>query len=331
MALGAIFLCVMVLGSLSLQAQLTASVNAAPLTTLTLTPTDTATPTLTPSNTATATPTGTLADTDTPTVTDTATATFTATTDPCSFKPTKPRLTVPSDGSVFDYTVSALRLRWGKVPCGDAYRVFVKMDSKLGKVIRAKRGLTNKSYLVKNLPSGHDFYWRVAACNSAGCSRSNIYKFTIQPPPTPTPTYTATPTEIVGTSTPAAGLAHHLANYQGPSVYLNSEDPVYYFDCGWKWRPFGDFILLISDGFTPGEPVTAFAYEISSGVYSMTGNYIAEGNGWVRTSINTHDWHGGHYHIFFTGSSSGIQHCGHFDLDHGPGGLSPNLRGPHKQ
>lgn len=318
--LSALFLCLIVLGSFIFQ-PIPTTASAAPLTTATLTPTPTATETLTDTATDTPTPTG--------TVTETATQTLTSTPDPCVSKPAVPPLRQPANNSVLPYTTTEVRLRWTKVPCGNAYRIKIAIDSADGNLIRSKRGSTKKSYLVKNLPAGHTYFWWVSACDTIGCTGSKIRHFTIQAPPTPTPTNTPTPS---GTSTPAAGIPGHLANYHAtPSVYLNSEDPVYYFDCTWKWRPFGDIILVISNGFTPGEPVDAFAYEISSGVYSMTANYIAEGNGWVRTSINTHAWHGGHYHLFFSGEYSHITNCGHFDLDHGPGGLIPNLLGPHPQ
>lgn len=269
------------------------------------TETPTSAPTLTDTATATATATATETATETPTAT--------ATLDPCSLKPAAPKLRAPSKGKIYPHTQNQVEVRWKKSECADSYRVKVFQNSKNGKLVARKKGVKKLGFVVKKLAAGYTYYWTIEACNAAGCARSKFRNFVILPPPTPTPT----PVPDY-TSTPAANPPSSYANYQGPSVYLGTEDPVYYFDCTWKWRPMGDIVLIIAMGFEPAERVRMYAYEISSDKVAAEGKYIALGNGWVATAINTSLWPGGHFHLLFTGERSRVQQCGHFDLDHGP-------------
>jgi hypothetical protein len=314
LAFTAIFLCLLSFAALVLNRPNAPSASAAPLLTTT--------PSFTP--TATATATGTL--------TVTPTATTTPTLDPCSSAPPPaPLLRKPADGATLDPVSQKVKLDWKPADCALTYRVKVYRDSKDGALVSRKKGLTKTNYTTKELSPGHTYFWAAEACNAAGCTRSKFRDFYIPPPPTESPRPTRTP---MPTSTPAAPPPYGVANWQGPSVYLGPEDPVYYFDCGWKWRPQGDIVLIIAVGFTPGERVFYQAYEISSNVVSSTGNYIAASNGWVNTAVNTSAWAGGHYHLIFTGQTSRVSQCGHFDLDHGPAITDPGPdihRGPHKE
>src|SRR5438477_485325 len=106
MALSAIFLCLIVVGSF-IFLPTPSTTSAAPLITETLTPSPTATET----------------------VIGTATQTQTSTPDPCVSKPAVPPLRQPANNSVFPDTTTELRLRWAKVPCGTAYRIKIAIDS----------------------------------------------------------------------------------------------------------------------------------------------------------------------------------------------------------
>lgn len=293
-AASAIFLCLLGLIAMALGSPHPKHVRAALL--------DTGTPTLTETTTAT------------PTSTDIATATTTPTLDPCTLKPPAPKLRVPSDGAVIPATQLKIELRWKPVTCAESYRYKVYQDAIQGEPVSRKKGMYKTQITIKDLEPGHTYLWFAEACNTAGCIKSKARDFKISAPPQPT----ARPSTPVVPSTPAADPPQQIANYQGPSVYLDTTDPVYYFDCTYKWRPMGDIVLIIAVGFQPGENVSYRAYEISSNVTSATGNYIAAGNGWVATAINTSGWPGGHFHLIFTGRSSNNSECGHFDLDHGP-------------
>ncbi len=299
-ALVAIFLCMFGLSVSVSRTGWFSPASAAPLLLNTATPTPSSTPTETPTETATTTPTS----TETPTAT--------ATLDPCTEKPAKPKLLKPKNGAKFPYNIGNLRLRWQKPDCVTHFQLKITMDARVGNRIVYKKRLQNPSFVFKNTPAGHTFYWFVRACNDAGCTKSRVWNFVVAAN-NPRPTSTPQPT-----STPAADPPSRFGNYQGPGVYLNSHEPVYYFDCSTKWVQMGDIILMIADGLEPNEPVDTFAYEISSEVRSMTAFYIADSNGQVRTAINTSAWPGGHFHVLFDGRKSGISRCGHFDLDKGP-------------
>lgn len=300
----AIFLCLLIFGILLFNLLETPSADAAAL--LTTTPSHT------------------------PTETVTLTPTATSTTEPCASPPPAPQLGKPKDGKDFSPVSQKVKLVWKTSACALTYRYKVFRDSKDGELVSRKKGMQQTSIMTQVLSPGHTYYWYAQACNAAGCTRSKYRDFRIPPPATSRPRPTTAPKP---TSTPAAPPPNSIANFQGPSVYLDTTEPVYYFDCGWKWRQMGDIILIIAVGFDPGEQVFMRAYEISSGVTSATGDYIAASNGWVNTAINTSAWAGGHFHVIFDGESSNASECGHFDLDHGPAGAARTderaLRGPH--
>lgn len=301
MALCAIFLCVAGFSSLALPSPNVSRASAAPPTTTTPTPTATSTPSETPSITAT----------DTATPTNTATATV----DPCSLRPTASLLKKPKKGAQYSSAVATLRIKWSASECATYYQLKIIPDGKKGKPQVKKLGLKKEAFTFRNIPSGHTYYWYVNSCNAAGCAKSRWGRFTIAsgaPKVTPTP---------LAVSTPAADLPTRFGNYQGPGVYVNAEDPVYYFPCEInKYVHLRDLVLVIVDGLKPGEAVNAYGYEISAvPQYNWyNGYYIADSNGQVRTAINTSAWTDGHFHIYYTGKSSKIQWCGHFDLYRGP-------------
>lgn len=150
--------------------------------TSTPTPTQTFTPTHTPTGTVTVTPTTTGASTSTPTNTPDGTPTATPTATPgvsCNAAPPPPTPVAPPNRAA--RARSRIKLRWNDVECETRYQVRVK-DAATGK-IKFKANPNANTVWVKTgiLPRGRTYKWFVKACNSFGCSKSAIMKFTLQP------------------------------------------------------------------------------------------------------------------------------------------------------
>ena len=101
-------------------------------------------------------------------------------------------------------------------------------------------------------------------------------------------------------------------NPHGPGVYLNTiADELYYFDCGWKWRPMGGTIYFEVLGFKPGEQVRV-SYEVllvQDRTYYTT--LTADANGNVSMAFDSTNAVKGHYHWWFEAGSA--SYCGHYD------------------
>lgn len=134
------------------------------------TPTPTNTPTNTP--TVTATPTKTSTPTRTPTNTPTATP-----TNSCVSKPAKPTLKSPANNA----TVTTLRpkLKWNAATCATTYNVTVK-DAVTGKKVDHQTGRTKLQYKTIALTHTKAYKWFVQACNTHGCTKSQVWKFNVQ-------------------------------------------------------------------------------------------------------------------------------------------------------
>lgn len=149
-----------------------------PPTTNTATRTATATKTpRPPTKTPTATPTVTGTSpglTITPSVTETPSGT----PDACSQKPTAPSLASPPN----DERVATLRvkLEWGAVDCVDTYKVKIRQDSATGQLAMSKNKLETPTWTTRKLEAGNTYYWRVFACNAAGCEKSKWSEFVIK-------------------------------------------------------------------------------------------------------------------------------------------------------
>ncbi|MBI4673665.1 MAG: FG-GAP repeat protein [Chloroflexi bacterium] len=124
----------------------------------------TATPTPTPASTATS----------TPTATHTPTATATTPND-CSARPAKPQLVAPAPNAVV--TKSKVPLVWGDVTCETLYKVFVKDAATNKRVYKNTLDVDMTRVRSTVLARSKTYKWFVEACNTAGCTKSAVWKF----------------------------------------------------------------------------------------------------------------------------------------------------------
>jgi hypothetical protein len=262
----------------------------------TTTPSATDTPSATPTETSTSTPTPTF--------------TLTPTTDPCPPPPEAPHLRAPDNKKTVN-TVQ-LTLRWTSVPCATKYRILVRRGSEQGDPVQ--RGSTKKTKVTTvSLQRGFTYYWNIKSCIINRCTRSKTWTFTIAAPPTPT----RRPTNPPSHGTPVPGdPPGNLRNYQGSSVYLYTDpSQLWYFDCGFKWRPMGQGSLYtISLWFYPNERVRYDILNFNLAQVVGNGEGIANGAGYLDLTFDTSSWTPDHYHLIFYGQSSDVVYCGHFDL-----------------
>lgn len=151
--------------------------------------TSTPTPTFTTTATATKTPSPTPTRTTTLIATATATRTATATTATntrtptvsptvCVSKPSIAELVSPENRSKIK--VRKVPLEWKTATCANKYKILVKKDTKKSKAFYKKTVIGATQVTTKRLPKGHVYFWRVKACNAAGCSKwSDWWKFKI--------------------------------------------------------------------------------------------------------------------------------------------------------
>lgn len=104
---------------------------------------------------------------------------ITPTPNPCTnAAPGAPTLTTPTGGA--QVTQKKVDLNWNDVPCATKYKVLVKQDSKKG--AKAFAITVGVSYTKTNtLDKGHTYFWKVKACNAAGCKKSAWSSFSIKP------------------------------------------------------------------------------------------------------------------------------------------------------
>lgn len=277
--------------------QSTANAQLAPQ--ATTTPSSTSTPTATPSETATSTPT--------------QTSTATATTDPCPPPPEATHLVAPKNKTTLDKV--QVKLRWSIVPCATKYRFIIRRGAKDGELVQ--RGTTkNHKVVTKALPRGVTYFWSVKSCILKRCSLSKSWSFSIKAPPTPTRGPTdPNPPPPHGTPVPG-NPPGNLRNYQGSSVYLfDNPNELWYFDCGFKWRPMGQGSLYtISLWFYPNERIAYDILNLNTETVVGNGSAVANDVGYLDKTFDTSTWIPDHYHLIFYGQSSGVVYCGHFDL-----------------
>ncbi len=125
-----------------------------------------------PTNTPSPTPT----KTSTPTITPSPTATTPS--NACQNKPAAPQLSKPKANA--QVNKPQVKLDWNDVTCATKYKVLVKQDAQNGPKA-AKKTVTVSNYTTQALAKGHTYYWRVKACNAAGCAKSNWSSFTVKP------------------------------------------------------------------------------------------------------------------------------------------------------
>lgn len=277
------------------------------------------------------TPSSTPTVTETLTETTTPTVTATVTTNPCGVKPAPPPLKAPEDNATIYKT--NVKLRWESVPCANKYRILVRQSSKTGTPVQ--RGKTNKlSVTTSSLSRGYTYFWNIKACApDVGCTRSQTWRFKIPAPPTavPPPTGQATSTPPPsGSGTPVPGTPPgNLVNYYttdrgGTGVYLyDSPEHLYRYECGKDQNLWPHFIVPVTVynialWYYPNEKITMQRLDFNAGQVVETKTLTANGSGYVEYNTNASTWtQNHHYHLIFTGQSSKVSWCGHFDIQSG--------------
>lgn len=271
---------------------------------------------------STDTPTTTATATATVTTTATPTMTSTATTDPCDGAPPPPDLIAPANGATVNQ--AQVPLRWSAAPCAVVYRFVIRASS--NSIIQ--RGRTRKLHATtQTLSRGATYYWTVKACNPGkGCNHSKQRHFHIQAPPTPippTPGPTGQPTTPPnGTPVPGTPPGNLLNTdacgtppYPCRGVYLSDDSSArWYFNCSWKWVPYGGTVFVTSLWFYPNEGVSLRVDDFNKALTTETHHYTANSSGYLEVSLDTSGWVQDHYHLLFDGDKSGVEYCGHFDL-----------------
>lgn len=93
-----------------------------------------------------------------------------------SATPSKPQLLSPTNNQ--EVTLNPPHLAWAPSANADWYKVVIRVDGRKGPKVAAVT-VTTEGYTPPTLASGKTYYWRVAACNSVGCTRSDMYTFTL--------------------------------------------------------------------------------------------------------------------------------------------------------
>ncbi|RIK25803.1 MAG: hypothetical protein DCC52_10880 [Chloroflexi bacterium] len=257
----------------------------------------------------------------------TPTATATATTDPCTVAPPKPQLVAPKRGATTNSTT--MTFKWRKSECNRRYRVEVKRGSPDGPKVWT-RGNKKNQLTATGLARGYTYYWRVRACTTLDlCTWSKYWSFKINSVnPSPTKTPTPVPGQPTATPVPGGNPPPQIVNYSGSAAYLNDKsDELWRSDCKLdekKWRDYlvGSTIYNIALWYKPNEQVKYERVLLDLGQLVETKMITANSSGYVSFNVNTASWTPDyHYHLIFTGQSSGAKHCGHFDLI---GGSAPS-------
>ncbi len=245
----------------------------------------------------------------------------TPTADPCTVTPPKPKLVAPAKGMTTNST--AITFKWKKVDCSKRYRVEVRRGSPDGPVVW-KHGRIKNTLTATGLAKGYTYYWRVNVCTPLGlCTWSNYWSFKINSPTPPPPTKTPTPApgQPTATPVPSGNPPPQIANYSGSAAYLNDKpDELWRFDCHLddkKWVGYlaGSTIYNIALWYKPNEQIKYERLLFDLGQLVETRTLNANSSGYVSLAVNTAGWAPDyHYHLIFTGKSSGAVHCGHFDL-----------------
>ena len=115
--------------------------------------------------------------TPSPTPVNTATATPTTPSNGCQTKPDAPQLSKPKANA--QVNKPEVKLDWNDVTCATKYQVIVRQDAKNGAKAFGKT-VTVSQVTTTALAAGHNYYWRVKACNAAGCNKSQWYMFSVK-------------------------------------------------------------------------------------------------------------------------------------------------------
>lgn len=96
----------------------------------------------------------------------------------CATKPAKPVLKQPKKGGIARET--RVWLSWNAAKCEVTYSVVVYRGFPTGKQVQKQHRLNVARFLTKSLKSGTTYYWRVTACNTFGCAKSDWWHFTVK-------------------------------------------------------------------------------------------------------------------------------------------------------
>lgn len=100
-----------------------------------------------------------------------------AATPTCSGKPTATSLVTPAAKA--QMSAGKTMLDWSDNACAKTYNIVVNKSSKTGTAVGSKTGLTVSQFKTKALTTGK-YFWRVAACNAAGCTQTAWQMFTVK-------------------------------------------------------------------------------------------------------------------------------------------------------
>jgi len=260
-----------------------------------------------------------------PDITTTPSVTPTEIQDTCVPPPAKPELIAPKKKAVIQ-NKTRVKLRWEEIECANNYRYVVRRDAPVtGPEVAVVNTKKTKGFV--NVEPGYSYFWYVKACINKQCSRSKTQGFSLPPPPTPTPTatptvtntpkWTATPKPGNPGGTPVPGNPPgNLNDYRGYGVYLSDDGSrVYYADCLGSYVRYnkGSGIATIALWFYPGESVS-FESRTLPGLLVQKGSVQANDQGYTQFTFDSSSWPGEHYHINFTGGTSKVNYCGHFQL-----------------
>lgn len=96
----------------------------------------------------------------------------------CPNKPAEPIPISPENRATPDKR--RVLLNWSDVDCFIRYEVVVKEGSKTGFRVARDKNLTQSLYKTEPLTRGQVYFWRVRACNEAGCSGwTKYWKFRV--------------------------------------------------------------------------------------------------------------------------------------------------------
>lgn len=92
-------------------------------------------------------------------------------------KPTAPQLVSPGNGETL--SINPPLLDWNPSDGATKYKVYIRQDSKSGKVVHKNLNVPTDLYTPLVLAGGHTYYWRIKACNSMGCGNSKWWSFIV--------------------------------------------------------------------------------------------------------------------------------------------------------
>lgn len=248
--------------------------------------------------------------------------------------PNPPKLQTPGDGTTT--SSRSVLFTWRNNNCAVSYRISIWQNN-VTLIKRTKIQNAHQYSITLNYNTW--YYWNVRAYNAAGLfSTSAVIKFKTPaapppppPPPTPTPGNGGGGGGGGGVGTPVPGTPPgNINNYSqhGKGVYL-SDTPtgLAFADCGGGWHGYRQtanmyFVVL---WFYPNEHVTFRRFDFNRAIYvGAPQTFTANGSGYLSVKFDTTQWLPDHQHLEFTGQSSKVFYCGHFDLN-------SNTNGPMSQ